>query len=177
MTFNLNSINTTIDYLSNPSLTFVNLKLKNQYRILPGSVITLQIQTVKMPPCMAPLGGFRVFSGDSDYYKIEMAFYPKLTNNLPGNENTTNSKVLSEARIVSANGILQEGASYLFTVYTTGDMPAGAYFTMTVPDTVGIPPNPATTIRIECLQGCSTKQLTLTFDPLTRLATFYGVIP
>jgi hypothetical protein len=41
-----------------------------------------------MPPCLAPLGGFELWTGNSDYRKIEYSNTVKLTNQLPGTEKT-----------------------------------------------------------------------------------------
>jgi hypothetical protein len=130
-----------------------------------------------MPPCLKPLDGFVVWTGDPDFYEIEKTFFPKLTNTLPGNQNTTSGLGESKAEIVSSDGLLEQDSTYKFTVFTTGDLPKGAFFTLTVPELVGMPENPASSIVMECLTGCSTNLLTIAWSSVTRVLTFRGVVP
>jgi hypothetical protein len=124
-----------------------------------------------MPPSLCPLTGIEVFTGDGEFYKIEYADYMQLTNTLPGTELT--STYTSIAAITSANtGVLEEGQTYTFTVYPTGDLPMNSYFTLAVPSSVGLPSTPTLT----CSQACTTSDITLSWDSSTRLLTFSGIV-
>jgi hypothetical protein len=56
-----------------------------------------------MPPTLAPMDGFIIFSGDNEYFKIEQATYQYLTNKYPGTELSVGYD--SEASIISAADI------------------------------------------------------------------------
>lgn len=65
--------------------TYVFCQLDNSAVIAAGSVLKIVMSEILMPPTLKPLDGFIVYSGDSEYYKIELAEYMALTNSLPGN--------------------------------------------------------------------------------------------
>lgn len=67
-----------------------------------------------MPPTLAPMDGFIVYSGDSEYFKIENAEYMKLTNTLPGDESTNDNA--STATMATLTGVLEEDETYDFSV-------------------------------------------------------------
>ena len=109
--------------------------------------MTIRVTGILMPPCLKPLDGFVIATGDSLFYEIEKSFVPKLTNTLPGNENTTTvGAEVQKAEIISSDAVMVPDSTYQFTVYTGGDMPKNAFFTLTVPPSVKLPENPATMI-------------------------------
>lgn len=63
-----------------------------------------------MPPSLCPLSGITVYTGDSEYYQIEVATYPTITNSLPGDEDTTS--YTSKAEITTLDSVLEEDQTY-----------------------------------------------------------------
>jgi hypothetical protein len=61
---------------------------------------------VLMPPTLAPMDGFIVYTGDTDYYEIEYASFMTITNTKPGDETTTS--YTSTAEITTLTGVLEE---------------------------------------------------------------------
>ena len=103
---------------------------------------------------------------------------PKLVNTLPGNENTTTlGAEVQKAEIISGDAVMVTDSTYQFTVYTGGDMPKNAFFTLTVPLSVKLPENPATMIKLNCMIGCSSKSPTIAWSATDRVLTFKGVVP
>jgi len=41
-----------------------------------------------MPPTFKPLDNFIVYTGDSEFFRVEVADYMTLTNTIPGDENS-----------------------------------------------------------------------------------------
>jgi hypothetical protein len=97
--------------------------------IIPnGAVLTVTINELLMPPSLKPMDGIEVFSGDSDYYKIEYATYMEISNTDPGDQFTTD--FTSVAAIETLTGVMEEDQTYSFSVYMTGDLPMDSYFTL-----------------------------------------------
>ena len=67
--------------------------------------------------------------------------------------------------------MLQTNAIYRFEIYTMGDIPAGGYFTLKVPEVLIIPENAVQIFKLTCEAGCEVNQLvTVEFDRTARLA-------
>jgi hypothetical protein len=49
--------------------------LNNASEIPSGEILTVILNEILMPPCLKPLTGLEVFSGDEDYYQVEVATY------------------------------------------------------------------------------------------------------
>jgi hypothetical protein len=56
-----------------------------------------------MPPCLQPVSGIKVYSGDTDFYKIEYSDYATLSTTLPGDATTANYD--STAVIATLTGV------------------------------------------------------------------------
>jgi hypothetical protein len=50
--------------------------------------------------------------------------------------------------------VLETGIKYQFEINPVGDIPSGGYFTLYIPAEIGLPQNPATDLKFECLTGC-----------------------
>ena len=69
-------------------------------------------------------------------------------------------------------------ATYRFEIFTTGDIPAGGYFTFKVPEAVTIPENAVQIFKLVCDAGCNTnQQVTVEFDQNARVALLKGLFP
>jgi len=88
------------------TLTYIKMSLSNSAKIAAGSVLTIELSEILMPPSLCPLDGIVVFSGDDEFYKIEYASYATLTNTLPGDESTTIYD--SSMEITTLTGVLEE---------------------------------------------------------------------
>jgi hypothetical protein len=74
--------------------------------------------------------------------------------------------------------VLQTNAIYRFEIYTMGDIPAGGYFTLRVPEVLTIPENAVQIFKLTCEAGCEVNQhVTVEFDRTARLAQFKGLFP
>ena len=84
---------------------FVILKIdvNNAAEIASGATLKIELSDMLMPPSKAPLSGFELWTGDSEYRKVEFADFPTLTNSLPGNENT--ATLPSSADMLGKTGV------------------------------------------------------------------------
>lgn len=124
------------------------MSLGNSVAIASGSVLTVKMNEILMPPSLSPMDGIYVFSGDDEFYKIEYAEYATISNTLPGDEDTTD--YTSSMSITTLTGVLEEDQTYEFSVYTTGDIPMNGYFTLYVPTSVGMPTNDVDDMTLTC---------------------------
>jgi hypothetical protein len=129
-------------------LTYIKILLENSAEIASGSVLTMDLEEILMPPTLAPMDGFIIFTGDEDFYKIEYADYMTLTNTLPGDETTTDNT--STATMEGLTGILETDETYEFSVQLTGDIPMDGYITLYIPETVEIPSGGASDLTLVC---------------------------
>lgn len=131
-------------------ITYVKMLLKNTVVIPAGSVLSVTLTGILQPPSLAPLSGFIIFSGDTDFNKIEEATYPALTNDMPGDDDSAFQS--SVAEITTLTGVLEEDQTYQFTIYTTNDIPLGGFWTLQIPTEVGLPDDPASDLVLTCVQ-------------------------
>ena len=156
-------------------LDYIYINLQNSEVIAAGSVLTITMEKVMMPPTFKPLGNFIVYTGDSEFYKIEVADYMTLTNTIPGDENSI-AGFVSTAEIKTLTGVYEKDQTYAFEVFLTGDIPMDGFFTLKIPTTVGVPSS-ISSMTLECTQSCEARDITLTWNAGTRTITFSGVVP
>jgi hypothetical protein len=80
------------------------------------------------------------------------------------------------ATIEGSSGVLESNIKYQFSVSTAGDIPSGGYFTLYIPNGIGVPTSPATGLIFECLQGCVDTG-SRSWSASNRLLTFNSVFP
>jgi len=156
-------------------MTYIKILLGNTSKISTGSVLTVVLNEILMPPTLCPLDGIIVYTGDSEYFEIEYATYATITNTLPGDETTVD--YTSAASITTLTGVLEENQTYEFNIYTTGDIPMDGLFTLKIPTEVGLPSDPDNDFVLTCTQNCDESTITLTYSSSLRLLTFSGVVP
>ena len=88
-------------------LTYLKISLKNGNIIPAGSVLTIVLDGIVMPPSLSPLADVVVFTGDTSYFKVEYSDYALLSNTLPGTEAV--SDYTSVASIETLTGVLETG--------------------------------------------------------------------
>jgi hypothetical protein len=128
-----------------------------------------------MPPCLQPVSGIKVYSGDTDFYKIEYSDYATLSTTLPGDATTANYD--STAVIATLTGVSETDQTYRFSVALANDIPMNGYWTLYVPTTVGMPSNGISGLTLDCELECTTSDITLTYTDSTRLLLFGGAVP
>lgn len=90
--------------------------------------MTVVYSNIIMPPNLAPLSGFIIYTGDTLWNIIEYADYPTLTNSLPATD--ANAFLESTAEITTLTGVSDTDSTYSFTVYTVNDIPKDAVITL-----------------------------------------------
>ena len=115
-----------------------------------------------MPPSLAPLSGFIIFTADIDYNKIEQATYPTLTNTEYNDETTIDFE--SQVEIVSQKQINKKNSVYKFSIFVGSDMPKDSYWTLTIPSEVGLPSQGTTDLSVSCQTQCEDSGLTLDWN-------------
>lgn len=157
------------------SKTYLKILLGNGAIIATGSVVTVVVSEILMPPCLDPMDGIILYSGDTDYYEIEYATYMTIANSLPGDEDSTSYN--SVAEITTLTGVLEEDQTYSFSVYMTGDLPMSGYFTLKIPTAVGMPSAGINGLTLTCTSYCDENDMTMTYSSSTRIITFSGPVP
>jgi hypothetical protein len=141
----------TVEYSASSGLQIVNVLLNNDDEISAGSVLYVKLQNVLSPPSLAPLSGILVNTGDEDFNRIELVTDKSITNTLPGDDSTATG---SQAYILSPTGVLESDAEYIFEINLAGSIPEEGYFTLTIPDEVGLPARMPGGLSLTCVQNC-----------------------
>lgn len=66
----------------------------------------------------------------------------------------TNTADQSGALITTNPGVLEKNAEYEFTIYTVGNIPKGGFFTLKVPQAVGLPSSDLSLMTFICQLNC-----------------------
>ena len=156
-------------------ITNIKFLLGNSAEITVGKVLYIVVTGILMPPSFAPLTGFQIFTGDTDYHQIEVASYPTLTNTEPGDEDSIG--YTSSITILTDTAISAKDSNYQFTIYVSGDLPVGSYFTLLVPGDVTIPNDSASELTLECQNYCDDSSASLSWSSSSRLLTVEGIFP
>ena len=150
--------------------------LNNAAEIATGSVLTIEVSEIYMPPNLSPFGNIEVFSGDGEYYKIEDASGLILTNTEPGDDAAAVST--STCTITSpGTGVALTDQTYQFSVYIVGDLPKDSYMTLQIPDEVGMPSGGIADLLFEGDVLISESTVIMSYDSITRTITFNAIVP
>jgi hypothetical protein len=137
------------DYRDEQEHQYADAFFSNSAIIPANSVLTVTLATIRNPPNLHTQSDFVIFTADQYLNYVEYATYPTLTNSLPTSEAYSVSP--SVASIEGLTGVLESNILYKFEVYAAGDIPSEGYFTLTIPNGVGLPTNPATGLKFSCL--------------------------
>ena len=150
--------------------------LNNGAEIASGSVLTIEVSEIRMPPNFAPFGDIQVSSGDGEYYAIEEATGLILTNTEPGNDAAAVST--STCTITSpGTGVALSDQTYQFTVYVVGDLPKNSYMTLQLPEEVGMPAGGISDLTFEGDVMIDESTVVMSYDSTTRTITFNAIVP